>query len=335
MKKRPTVADVAHAAGVSMMTVSRVMNDKPGVSDEVRRRILTLADEMGYRPSQLARGLATHQTLTIGLIVPDIANPFFAQLVRGAEDVAFEHGYTLFLLNTVEDIEREAAALDSLWQKEIDGVILCSSRLPGDELETSIQRFPAVLLFNRELTNPLPNVATLNIDDTLGAELAVRHFIAHGRRRIALVAGPTTSVSGQRRLDGYRAALRAADLVFDPALLEHCAPTTEGGRAATHAILARRPRADAILAFNDLVAIGVMQACEEAGKNVPLDVGVIGVDNIPFAAIVRPGLTTIAVDLVEVGRQAMDTILRIIRSDDASAQLMVQIRPHLIRRHSA
>ena len=117
MKKRPTVADVARAAGVSMMTVSRVMNDKPGVGEETRQQIRELANEMGYRPSQIARSLATRQTSSIGLVVPDIANPFFAQIARGAEDAAFEHHYSLFLINTAEEVKREIIALESLQQK--------------------------------------------------------------------------------------------------------------------------------------------------------------------------------------------------------------------------
>lgn len=334
MKKRTTIADVAQAAGVSMMTVSRVMNNKPGVSDEVRQRILTLAEQMEFRPSQLARGLATRQTATIGFVVPDITNPFFAQIVRGAEDVAFEHGYNLFLVNTAENLERELAAYDSLWQKVIDGVILCSSRLPIDELEARIERFPAVLLFNRILVTPQPHVATLNINDELGARMAVEHFVTQGRTRIALVAGPMTSVSAQRRLDGYRAALKAANLGFDPALLEHCPPTTEGGRAATHAILARRPKVEGIVAFNDLVAVGVMQACQEAGRNVPKDIAVIGFDDIPLATIIRPRLTTVRVDLLAVGRMAMAAILKLIHHEDGGPSVY-QLDPELVVRESA
>lgn len=333
-KKRPTIADVARAAQVSLMTVSRVMNNKPGVSEDLRRRILALAGDMGYHPSQLARGLATRRTSTIGLVVPDITNQFFAQLVRGAEDLAFERGYNLFLVNTAENLNRESAAVDSLWQKEIDGVILCSSRLPLDELETSIARFPAVLLFNRELASPIPNVATLKINDELGARLAVEHLVNRGCTRIAFVTGPTTSGSAQHRLDGYRAALKSASQVFDPQLLEHCAPTTDGGRTAAQAILARRPKVDGIFAFNDLVAVGVIQACQEAGKHVPQDIAVVGVDDIPLATVVRPQLTTVGVNLQAVGRMAIEAILKMIRGDDG-VPTTYQVDPVLIIRESA
>lgn len=334
-KKRTTIADVAQAAGVSLMTVSRVMNNRPGVGEEMRQRILALAEDMNFRPSHLARGLATQQTSTIGIVVPDITNPFFAQIVRGAEDLAFEQGYHIFLINTSEDMDRELQAYDSLWQKAIDGVILCSARLALDELENSIMRFPAVVLFNRELATSTPNIATININDSLGAQLAVEHFVARGRRRIALVGGPVSSVSAQRRMDGYRAALKQAELVFDPVLLEHCAPTMEGGFTATQAIFARRARIDAILAFNDLVAIGVIQACRESGKAVPEDIMVIGADDIPFATIMQPTLTTVRVDLVAVGRTIMQTLLALIRCDGDQEPPQIVIAPELVVRESA
>ncbi len=335
MKKRPTIADVARAAGVSMMTVSRVMNDKPGVGEEMRQQIRELANTMGYRPSQIARGLVTRQTSSIGLIVPDIANPFFAQIARGAEDAAFEHDYNLFLINTAENLDREMAALASLLQKEIDGVILCSSRLPPDELETHIQDFPAVVLFNRELGAPMPHVATLNVNDRLGGQRAVQHFVAHDRRRIAIIAGPVTSISGQRRLDGYRAGLQEAGIIFDPGRLEHCEPTTEGGRAAATAILTRRPRVDAIFAFNDLVAVGALQACEDAGKKVPDDVAVIGADDIPIATMLRPRLTTLHIDLPAIGAQAMTLVLGMIQDQTNGDGAAYEIEPELVIRESA
>ncbi len=335
MKKRPTIADVARAAGVSLMTVSRVMNDKPGVGEETRQRIRQLVEEMGYRPSEIARGLATRQTSTLGLMVPDIANPFFAQFARGAEDAAFDNGYSVFLINTAESIEREVAALESLHQKEIDAVILCSSRLPGDELEAYTERFPAVVLFNRELAGAPTNVATLNVNDSLGAQLAVQRFVSQGRTRIAILAGPSTSTSGQRRVDGYRAGLREAHLVFDPEMLEYGAPFIEGGYTAAQAILARRPRVDAIFAFNDLVAIGAMQACEDAQRRVPDDIAIIGVDDIPLASLVRPRLTTLRVDLTGAGRQAVLAALAIVNRNGGPLSPTYQLDPELVLRESA
>jgi LacI family transcriptional regulator len=335
MKKRPTISDIARAADVSMMTVSRAMNNKPGVSDAVRQRIQALADEMGYRPSMIARGLATRQTATIGLVVPDIANPFFAHIARGAEDAGYQRGYNLVLMNTAEDLDREVAALDSLWQNEVDGVILCSSRLPVDELETYVERMPAAVLVNRVLSSALPGVATINVNDALGAQQAVAHLASRQRTRIAILAGPVYSISGQRRLDGYRAGLAAASLGFDPVMLEHCTPDFQGGHTGMNALLGRRPRINAVFAFNDLVAAGAIEACQEQGKRVPDDIAVIGVDDTPLATMIRPRLTTVRADLAGIGQLAMATLLAIIDQGDDRPAEALQVDPELVVRESA
>lgn len=338
MKKRPTLADVAHATGVSLMTVSRAINGKPGVSDELRRTILERAEELGYRPNLIARGLVTKSTGTLGLVVPDNTNPFFAQIARGVEDAAYQKQYSIFLVNTAEDPEREKAALDSLWEKDVDGLILCSSRLPGAALEKQIRRFAAAVLLNRELKRPLPHSTTINVNDRRGAQLAVAHFVQHGRRHIAYLCGPQNSLSAKRRLEGYRSALSEAGIAFDPLMVECSAPggrapDTEGGRIAAAALLARKPKTDAIYAFNDLVAVGALQTVEETGRRVPEDVAVIGVDDIPLATIIRPQLTTLHIDLRHVGRLAMRTLLDTLQG--GSSATAIQIEPELVVRQSA
>lgn len=333
MKRRPTITDIAKAAGVSLMTVSRAINNKPGVSKAVRENILALVEEMGYQPNQIARGLATNLTATVGLVVPDNTNPFFAQIARGVEDTAYEQDYNIFLVNTVENPDRESAALDSLLQKGIDGLILCSSRLSPDELVEQLARFPAVVLLNRELKKPLTNVITINVNDQRGARLAVNHFLELGRKNIAYIDGPSRSLSAQRRLEGYQLALDAANLPFNPQMVERCAPDTEGGRVAAGALLARRPDIDAIYAFNDLVAVGAIQVAEEAGKKVPDDIAIIGVDGIPLATIIRPQLTTLQVNLRHIGRMAMRSLLDSI--EGGNSPTAIQIEPELVVRYSA
>jgi len=172
MKKRSTLADIARIANVSLMTASRAINGKPGLSEELRDKILEISREIGYRPNNIARGLATHQTRSIGLIVPDITNPFFAQIARGVEDFAFSNRYNLFLLNTNENQTREESALDSLWQNDVEGLILCSSRLPETDLIQQINRFPAVVLVNREILQPQPNLISINLNDRDAAATA-------------------------------------------------------------------------------------------------------------------------------------------------------------------
>jgi len=318
-----------------MMTVSRAINNKPGLSDELRQKILALADQMGYRPSQIAQGLATRQTSTVGLVVPDITNPFYAPIARGAEDVAYEYGYSVFLINTAADLDREAVALDSLWRKEIDGAILCSLRMPLDQLEGHLTRFPAVVLFNRELKKPLPNVVSINVNDMRGAMLAVEHLVESGRKQIAYLSGPANSYSSQRRLEGYRQALKNAGLAFDPQMIEAIQlndslhATTQ---AAVRALLARNPGLDGIFAFNDLVAISAVHTCQELGKAVPGDIAIIGADDISLATVIRPQLSTLHVSLAHIGRLAMRTLLEIFAGETSPASY--QIEPELILRET-
>jgi LacI family transcriptional regulator len=315
------------------MTVSRALNDKPGVGEQLRGRIKLLADELGYRPNQNARNLVGQQSMTIGLVVPDIANAFFAQIVRGAEDTAYERGYTVLLVNTGESVQREQAALDTLWQKDVDGVIVCSARMAPDELQQQVGRFPAAVLVNRELPQPAAQTATININDRAAAEAAVRHLLQRGCSRIGLAAGPATSYSAQRRMDGYRTALREAGLWFDPELLEHCAPDSAGGYTAAQAILQRRPKLDALIGFNDMVAIGALQYLQQNGYTVPDDVAVIGFDDIPLAAMVRPALSSVRADLTQLGRSAVEHLLRLIEGDETVGDELIE--PQLVSRESA
>lgn len=333
MKKRPTIADVAKKAGVSMMTVSRAINHKPGLSEELRKKILIIAEEMGFKPNQIARGLATQKSATIGLVVPDITNPFFSHLALGVEGLAFEHGYSVFVLNTAEMVTREKSILDLLVQQRVDGVILCGARMPMDEMRKQFDRFPGMVLVNRTLETPHPNVVSIDVDDQQGASLAVRHFLTQNRKSIAYITGPHNSHSNMKRLKGYRSTLEAAGIKFETQLVQTGAPNTEGGRIACQALLQRRPDVDAVFAFNDLVAVGIIQVCQEYGKLVPQEIAVIGADDIPLATIFKPQLSTLHINLGDVGRQAMQSLFDLIQGEAPPDRICIQ--PELILRESA
>ena len=315
------------------MTVSRVINNKPGVGDDLRQAIARLAAELDYQPNQIARNLATNFTTTVGLVVPDNTNPFFAQIARGVEDTAYKQSYNIFLVNILENPARERAALDSLWQKGVDGLILCSSGLRGEELETEFSCFPAVVLVNREITNPIPHVITINVDDRRGAHLAIQYFQDHGCRHIAYIHGPVTSLSAKRRFEGYPSALEEAGSGFDPELVECRAPDIEGSQTATASLIALAPEIDASYCFNDLVAVGALQIASELGKKVPEEVAIIGVDDIPLATIIRPQITTLHVNLRQIGRMARRTFLDAI--EGGSSPTAIKIEPALVGRGSA
>jgi LacI family transcriptional regulator len=330
------MADVAREAGVSMMTVSRVVNNKDGVSAATRQRIQAVIDRLGYRPSDIARGLVTKRTGTLGLVVPDVSNPFFSEVARGAEHVAYAEGYNVFLCNTEEDVERELAVLKSLEEKRVDGIVLCSSRLEESELEAAVARHPAVVLVNRQLSGS--NVSAVLIDDEAGGEMATRHLLQSQHCAIGFLAGPLASHSGRRRAKGHRAALAAAGLSYDPDWTQRGAPTVDGGRQAARALLTAHAELTALFCYNDLVAVGALQACAELGYRVPKEIAVVGCDDIPLAALITPPLTTARGPRYALGRQGMELLLRQIDGcpgADESRCPEIVLQPELIVRASA
>jgi len=315
----------------AQQTVSRAINNKSEIRANTRQRVLAVAEQLGYRPSSIARGLATNRTLTIGLVVPDIANPFFSEIARGAEDMAHQAGYSLLLGNSIEDPEREADVLRTLEEKRVDGIVLCSSRLPDDVLMKLAVRYPAAVLVNRHLLGS--HVDTICVDDATGARLATRYLLQTGHRTIAFLAGPPMSHSGQRRAQGYVAGLAEAGLPDDPTLQIACSPYQEGGLQAARTLLTTRPDLDAFVCYNDLVAVGALQACAALGRRMPEDVAVIGCDDISLAALVTPPLTTLRVAKRELGASAVQILLdRLAGRKDGYDEIVLQ--PRLIVRAS-
>jgi LacI family transcriptional regulator len=332
MPNRVTMADVAREASVSLMTVSRVINNKGDVSPSTRQRVLEIIEQLGYRPSSIARGLVTQRTGTLGLVMPDVANPFFADVARGAEHVAHAEGYNVFLCNTDEHPGREVAVLQSLEEKRVDGIVLCSSRLDDSQLRTLLDRHPAVVLVNRRMEGE--SVGRVLIDDQAGGRAATQHLLRAGHRAVGFLAGPPTSRSGRQRAKGYRAALAAAGLPYNPVWVQHCSPIVEGGYETARQWLTACPELTALFCYNDLVAVGALQACAELGRQVPDDLAVVGYDDIPLAALVTPPLTTCRVPRYEMGAQAMRLLLNQIDGCPGKCDQIV-LPPELIVRASA
>jgi LacI family transcriptional regulator len=337
---RTTIADVAHRAGVSMMTVSRVVNDKDGVSPATRQHVRHIITELGYRPSSIARGLATQRTGTLGLVVPDVANPFFSDVVRGAEQIAYQQGYSLLLCNTEEDPQRELDVLQLLEEKRVDGIVLCSSRLPSEVLREALAHYQAAVLVNQQVmpTEGTSIVGAVLLDDEMGGQIAASHLIRRGHRFIGYLSGPATSFSGQRRGRGYHSALKASGIEPQPGWTRPCRPTVEGGFQASRLLLNQHPEMTALLCFNDLVAVGVLQTANVLGRRVPEDLAVIGYDDIHLAALVTPALTTCRVDREALGRRAATLLLEHLSPSPGSDFFdceTVTLQPVLILRASA
>jgi len=208
------MSDVAHQAKVSLMTVSRVINNKGDVSSETRQRVLEVISNLGYRPSAIARSLATKETSTIGLVVPDVSNAFFAEITQGVERLAYSKGYHVFLCNTEEDPQRELAVIQSLEEKRVDGLILCSSRLQEEKLIEVMSNLPAVVLVNRRLHHQTAEDTfdSVSLDDERSGWAATHHLIQNGHKHIGFLAGPPASYSAAGRRTGFLAALQEAGI---------------------------------------------------------------------------------------------------------------------------
>jgi LacI family transcriptional regulator len=332
MPKRVTMFDVAREAGVSIMTVSRVVNNKEGVSVDTRKRISEIIHNLGYRPSSIARGLVTKHTGTIGLVVPDITNPFFASIARGAEHQAYAEKYSVFLANTNEDPERELAILESLEEKRVDGLLLCSSRLENEELSKWVTYHPAVVLVSRTLDED--GVGTVLIDEQLGGQMATQHLLESGHRNIGVVSGPPVSHSTRGRLKGYRQALNEVGISFNPQWIRHCSPVIEDGRETALELLEAHPDLTALFCHNDLVAVGALHACAQLNLEVPEQIAIVGFDDISLAALVTPPLTTCRVPCFELGAQAIQMLLDQI-NDPHEGGTQIKLQPELIVRASA
>lgn len=330
MNPNVTIVDVAREAGVSAQTVSRVLNNKGEVSPATRTLVLDVIGRLGYRPNSIARGLVTNRTSTFGLVVPDIANPFFPEIARGAEDTARAHGYSIFLCNTGEEPAREIEVLQALEDKRVDGVILCSSRLPDEQLLPRLSRHRAVVLVNRAVPGGL--AGTVRVEDAQGTRLVLEHLFANGRRAIGVLAGPPISHSARERLRGYHEALAAAGYSDDPSLVIPCPPFSQGGYKAARQLLSTHPELDALVCYNDLVAVGALRACADLERRVPDDVAIVGCDDIPLAELVTPALTTLRVSKYDLGRQATEMLLEWIQGRTDHAEIRLQ--PELIVRSS-
>ena len=329
------MSDVARKAGVSLMTVSRVINNKGDVSDETRQRILEIISTLDYRPSGIARSLATKETYTLGLVVPDVSNPFFADVTQGVEHLAHSNGYHVFLCNSGEDPQRELALIQSLEERRVDGLILCSSRLEEEKLLTALANLPAVVLINRRLHQTDPDsLDSVILDDEHGGWLAARHLIQRGHQHIGFLAGPSASYSGAERRKGFMAALQDSNISPAEGWISHCHPSVKGGYEATCDLLASHPELTALFCFNDLVAAGALQACEKLQRRVPEELAIVGHDDIPLAALVSPALTTCRVPRYELGARAVNALLDRLRDCPGECNQTV-LQPELVIRESA
>jgi LacI family transcriptional regulator len=311
-----TMRDVARKAGVSIKTVSRVVNDQSEVAAETRQRVLTAITELGYRPSKLARALVTQRTDTIGLILGDITNPFFPEFSRGVMDVAQAEGYSVFVCNSDGRLASQIRALDSLVDHAVDGIILFPAYESEDEMKAFADHYQPVVVVGRFFEHP--GIGLVIMKSYQGARLAVDYLVSRGHTAIGMITGSCSPLSLMQRVQGFRDGLKDHGLpVIDEWILPG-PPVLEHGVEAARQLLTQHPQVTAIFAYNDLLALGSIQACKKLGRRVPDDCAIVGFDDIEFASMVSPALTTVHVNKYKLGQQSMTRLLEMLHDPEGS-----------------
>lgn len=328
--KAATIRDVAQRADVSVASVSRVLNGAGPVTEATRKKVLEAAAALQYVPHSGARSLSTSKTQTIGVILPDLYGEFFSELIRGMDLAARALGYHLIVSSSHDDAEEASAAIRSM-RGRVDGLIVLSPHLDAANLAAALAGRTPILLMNGGADADRPSIV---VDNHGGAVQAVEHLVATGRRRIVHISGPAGNLEAEARLAGYLQAMARAGL---PTSVVEGEFTQPSGHAAGVALARRDPRPDAVFAANDIMAVGAMLALQDAGLRVPEDIALIGFDDVPIAALVRPGLTTLRIQIAETGRGALERLVRLINAaGHAVADTACEvIRPELVVRSSS
>jgi LacI family transcriptional regulator len=304
-----TIKEVAKKAGVSVATVSNVLNQRLPVSAPLRERVLKAARELDYHPDFIALSLKARQTRTLGMIIPDISNPYFPLLVRGAESVALAKDYLLIAINTDDDIERERKALSLLRSRKVDGLLLVTAPgngTPNHILDLIKSGVPTVCLDRRPANVQLDSVL---VDNLGGARICVRHLLERGFGTVAMVSGPPTLETAQQRLLGYRTALKEFGKPVDPKLIVQSNFRESGGFDAAVQLLKLRPRPEAVFIANGMMTLGFLHGMSKEGVRCPEDMAIAAFDDLPFSDATRPSLTCVAQPAFEVGRNGAELLL--------------------------
>ncbi|MBU8905216.1 catabolite control protein A [Desertibacillus haloalkaliphilus] len=322
-----TIYDVAREAGVSMATVSRVVNGNPNVKPATRKKVLEAIERLGYRPNAVARGLASKRTTTVGVIIPDISSIFFAELARGIEDIATMYKYNIILCNSDQNKEKEIHLINTLLEKQVDGIVFMGGEITPEHAEQFKRSpVPVVLAATLDEDREFPSV---NIDYRQAVYDAISHLIKEGHKNIGMVSGSLEDpVNGYQKFIGYREALEENGLTFKEENIVIGDYTYDSGREAFQSFLEIEDKPTAIFAATDEMALGVIHGAQDLKYNVPKDIEVIGFDNTRLATMVRPTLTTVVQPMYDIGAVSMRLLTKYMNKEEVSEHIVVL--PHRI-----
>ena len=328
----PSIHDVAKRAGVSAATVSRVLADKPHVRPEVREHVLKIVGEIGYQPNRSARRLRGSSSDVIGLIVSDLQNPFFISVVHGMEEVAYENHMSTLLCNTGEDLNRQQINLNVMQAENVAGLILAPCPLTQASALNSVRQsgLPLVVL---DRTIEGLDADIVQVDNIRGAYTAVKHLIDLGHQRIATIVGLPSLSTGRERLRGYQDALKDAGISVDPALVKRGDSQKETGYILARELMLSDEPPTALFVGNSLMTLGALQAMRELNVRVPQDLALVGFDDMPWSSELCPPLTAISQPTYELGREAVDLLLRRLAEPNALFRTVI-LQTHLVVRES-
>ena len=330
---RTTIKDIAQAAGVSTTTVSHVVNNTRYVDPETRSRVLQSMAALGYQPNFLARSLRKGESKTIGLIVPDAANLFFAEVARKIEDYGFQQGYSVILCNSDNNPEKQTSYINTLLAKRVDGVIFISSGGADNDLARLLANQVPVVVADRDV--PLELADVVLVDNEQGGYDATRHLIELGHRRIACITGPHELSPSMQRVEGYRRAMQEFHLELNPDYIVAGDFTFHSGGLAMDLLLKRFPRPEAVFVSNDMMAFGAMSAIRKAGFEIPDDISVVGFDDIELSSAIIPALTTVAQPFDDIALQVTRLLVqRMIDKRNGDNQRLI-LKAALVKRESA
>jgi len=330
MARRTTLNDVAAVVGVSPRTVSRVVNNEAGYSEQTRQKVTAAITELGYRPNLLARGLITQRTGMLALVVPQMLDPFFSDVAHGVQTAAQEHGATLFLSGTDNDPAQQRQVFSSLESHGVDGAIVFPAPGGDDDIRALADNGTPVVVVDQDIDHP--GIGLVASDLAGGVYLAVDHLVADGHSCIAMIANEVSPPKRRIRERAFAAALGRAGLPVGP--IVRAQPTVEGGRCAAAKVLDSFPSVTAIFAYNDLMAAGTVAVASGHGRVVPDSLAVVGFDDIGLAELVAPALTTVRIDRTALGAEAVRVLLAMAECPTASVERV--LRPvSLVRRQSA